>query len=89
MSKINFLIKLKNQGKLELVEPSEELKEAYLRKLSEFCKNFIDFHITREDTNRLIKIAEEFNTKIIDYIQKLNNEDILRYREKIKKEIRS
>ncbi len=39
MSKINFLIKLKNQGKLELVEPSEELKEAYLRKSESYLNS--------------------------------------------------
>lgn len=32
MKEINFLIKLKKEGKLELVEPSEEIKEAYIKK---------------------------------------------------------
>ena len=32
MKKINFLIKLKLDGKLQLVEPSEEIKQSYLGK---------------------------------------------------------
>ncbi len=32
MKKINFLIKLRRHGKLQLVDPSEEIKETYLRK---------------------------------------------------------
>ncbi len=32
MEKTSFLIKLSRQGKLQLVDPSEEIKEAYLRK---------------------------------------------------------
>lgn len=32
MKKISFLIKLKNEGKLEIVEPSEEITGSYLQK---------------------------------------------------------
>ena len=32
MKEINFLIKLKKEGKLELIEPSEEIKESYIKK---------------------------------------------------------
>ena len=32
MKKINFLIKLKKERKLELIEPSEEIKESYIKK---------------------------------------------------------
>jgi len=32
MKKINFLIKLKEEGKLQIVEPSENIKIAYLQK---------------------------------------------------------
>ncbi|MDP1694357.1 MAG: HEPN domain-containing protein [Candidatus Woesearchaeota archaeon] len=35
MKKINFLIKLKKEGKLQAVEPSEEIKEAYLKRSNE------------------------------------------------------
>lgn len=32
MKKVSFLSKLRKEGKLELVEPSEEIKDSYLRK---------------------------------------------------------
>ena len=32
MKKINFLAKLFNEGKLQLVDPSEEIKQSYLKK---------------------------------------------------------
>ena len=35
MKKINFLIKLKKEGKLQAVKPSEEIKEAYLQRSNE------------------------------------------------------
>ena len=36
MKKLDFLRKLKQEGKLKLVEPSEEVKQAYLQKSSSF-----------------------------------------------------
>ena len=38
MKKTNFLSKLIKQGKLEMVEPSEEIKEGYLKK----SENYLD-----------------------------------------------
>ncbi len=35
MKKINFLIRLAKEGKLQAVEPSEEIKEAYLQRSNE------------------------------------------------------
>jgi len=32
MKKLNFLIKVRREGKLELVEPNEEVKQAYINK---------------------------------------------------------
>src|SRR3989344_8193376 len=32
MKETNFLIKLKKEGKIELVEPSEEIKDSYIKK---------------------------------------------------------
>jgi len=32
MKKINFLSKLRREGKLEIVEPSEEMKKSYILK---------------------------------------------------------
>lgn len=153
MKKINFLVKLKKQGKLELVEPSEEIKQSYQEKSESYldsakillknnhfeesismayysmyyiltallfktgikCENhsasiiiskelfgidiaevsfakkeridkqyYVDFHITKGETEKIIKIAEDFNAKLIDYIDRLNNEKIKAYREKLR-----
>jgi len=151
MKKVNFLSKLKKEGKLELVSPSEEIKKSYLLKsesniisakillnnnrleesvglayysmyhlltalffkvgiksenhsasillLKELFgqdnteihkakteridkQYYVDFSITKADVEDAIKKAEIFNSKIIDFISKLNNEDIKSYREK-------
>ena len=39
MKKINFLIKLKEEGKLKIVEPSEDIKESYIRKSKSSLKS--------------------------------------------------
>jgi len=149
MKKINFLIKLKKERKLELVEPSEEIKESYIRKsesnlasakilldndkleestglayysmyhllsallfrvgiksenhsasiilLKEIFsldnkeisdakteridkQYYVDFAISKEDVKDTIRKAENFNSKLIDFISKINNEDITNYR---------
>ena len=154
MKKINFLIKLKKERKLGLVEPSEEIKESYLKKsesnlisakillennkleesvglayysmyyllaallfrvgiksenhsasiilLKELFlfdnkevsdakteridkQYYVDFVISKEDGKDTIRKAEIFNNKLIDFISKLNNEDITNYREKFMK----
>ena len=151
MKKINFLSKLAKEGKLSKVEPSEEIKKAYLQKADKSlisaktlykienledsvsmayysmyhsllallfsvgirCENhagaiillkeifdidnnvifeaktqrvdkqyYVDFSITKEDTNELIEKAEEFKSTIKDFISKLNNEKINQYRNK-------
>lgn len=149
MKKINFLIKLKKEGKLELVEPGEEIKESYIRKsesnlvsakilldndkleesvglayysmynlllallfkvgiksenhsasiilLKEVFslgnkeisdakteridkQYYVDFVISKEDVKDTIRKAEIFNSKLIDFVSKINNEDIKNYR---------
>ena len=151
MKKISFLSKLKKEGKLQLIETSEEVKKSYLEKsesnlisskilfennrleesvslsyysmynilmalffrigvksenhtasiilLNElfeldnsqikFAKKeridkqyYADFKITKKDTGDLIKIAEEFNGNILDFISKLNKEKIDLFRKK-------
>jgi uncharacterized protein (UPF0332 family) len=151
MKKTNFLSRLNKEKKLELVEPSEEIKESYIKKsenglssakillnnekleeaiaLSYYsmyhmltallfktgikCENhsgtialmkelfnlnnsdillakseridkqyYTDFHITKEETKNAIRNAEIFNSKILDFISKLNNEHIKIYRKK-------
>ena len=154
---MNFLIKLKKEGKLKIVESSEEVKKSYIEKsesnfisakillnnnrLEEavslayysmynvlialffkvgiksknhlasiillkkifnidnseilFAKKervdkqyYVDFHIIKEDVEDLIKKAEEFNKKLLDFISKLNNNMIKLYREKFKELIK-
>ncbi len=150
MKKINFLIKLKEEGKLGLVEPSEEMKQSYAmksesnlvsakillanNKLEESVglayysmyhlltallfkvgiksenhsasiillkklfnqenkdifdaktervdkQYYVDFIVTKEDVEDTIRKAEVFNSKLTDFISRVNNEDIKRYRD--------
>jgi uncharacterized protein (UPF0332 family) len=154
MKKMNFLSKLKKEGKFLLVESNEEVKKAYLGKSesnlisakillennrleeavslayysmyhlllallfkigiksenhsisiillkelfeidNEEISNakieridkqyYVNFNILKNQVEETIKVAEKFNGKIIDFISKMNNSDILRYREKFKK----
>ena len=151
MKKINFLAKLAKEKKLELVEPSELIKESYIEKsesnlisakilldnnrLEEAvaltyysmyhaltallfkvgvkCENhsasilllnklfsldnkdisfakservdkqyYTDFKITKEEVSSTLKIAETFNSNLIDFISKINKSDIAEYRQK-------
>ncbi len=45
---------------------------------------YTDFHITKQEIMESIKIAEDFNKKLLDFISKLTNQDIEDYREKLK-----
>lgn len=154
MKKVNFLNKLKKDKKLELVEPSEIIRDSYILKsysnlisskillesnqLEEAvaltyysmyhmltallfrvgikCENhggsiillkelfeiddsdisfakserldkqyYTGFHITKQEVIDAIKIAELFNSKMLDLISRVNNKDVLMYREKFKK----
>lgn len=155
MKKQNFLNKLKQENKLELVEPSEEIKESYLEKsatslkasqilvesklleesvsMSYYamyhslvalmfkcgikCENhtgnilllkelfnenelyemisdakeeridkqyYVDFEITKEDTEKMIEKSQEFVTKIKLIIEKLTHEEVEEIRTKFK-----
>ncbi len=151
--KIIFLVRLKQEGKLQLVEPSEEIKQSYIEKsesnlisakillnnqrleesvglayysmyhhlIALFFKvgiksenhsasiillqelfhldnkdiseakteridkqYYVDFKITREEVQKTIRKAELFNGVILDFISRMNNEQIKDYREKFK-----
>ena len=151
MKKTNFLSKLKKEGKLELVDSSEEIKQSYIIKSESnitsskiLLKNnkfeesvglayysmyhiltallfkigiksgnhtasiillkeifgidnkiikdakteridkqyYVDFIITKEDVEDTIKKAEVFNSNLLDFISKMNNENINSYRNK-------
>ncbi len=154
MKKINFLIKLKKEEKLEKIEPSEEIKESYIRKSESNLASakillandkleesvglayysmyhlllallfkigiksenhsasiillkevfsldnkeisdakteridkqyYVGFAISKEDVKDTIRKAENFNSKLIDFISKINNEDITSYRKNFMK----
>ena len=89
MKKINFLVKLFDEGKLQLVNPSEEIKDLYIKKSESifFAKKervdkqyYTDFYITKEDVLEAVKIAEDFNKRLLDFISRLNNQKIKEYR---------
>lgn len=46
---------------------------------------YVDFHITKEEVDEMIKEAEKFNKKIYDLIEKLQSKNIKEYREKYTK----
>lgn len=152
MKKSDFFNRLQEEGKLQLVPPSEEIMTSYLKKsdshlisaklllendrleesvslayysmyymlLSLFfragikCENhsagiillkelfnidnslisyakkeridkqyYVDFKIMKEEVEELIEAAEIFNSKILDFIEKLNSEKIAEFRMKM------
>ena len=151
MRKPGFLTKLKEEGKLRIVEPSENIKDSYIKKSESYldsakillnndkleeaismayysmyyitqalffkvgikCENhtatlillkrvfnldnspllkakseridkqyYVDFTITKADVVELIKLAEDFNAYIFDFIARLNAELIDSFRQK-------
>lgn len=149
MSEADFLAKLYNNGKLQVVEPSEEIKQAYFQKSQSYlisakllfdnsrleesvsmayysmyysapalffkvgikCENhsaaiiplnavfgidgaqpfsakteridkqhYVNFSITRKETEDLIKTAEMFDSKIFDLAEKINSEKMIALR---------
>ena len=152
MKKSDFFNRLQEEGKLQLVQPSEEIMSSYLKKsdshlasaklllkndrleesvsltyysmyyilLSLFfrvgikCENhsvaiillkelfnidnslisyakkeridkqyYVDFKIMKAEVEELIQAAEVFNSKILDFIEKLNSEKIAEFRLKM------
>ncbi|NYT13648.1 MAG: HEPN domain-containing protein [Candidatus Methanofastidiosa archaeon] len=152
MIKTDFLAKLFDEKKIQIVEPSENLKNAYLKRSEESLSSskilaeagnlndsialtyysmyhsvlalfyriglksenhiasitllkgifgidttglerakreridnqyYVDFHITKEVTFEMIKVAESFNSEIIDFIDKLKEKEIIEYRNKL------
>ena len=149
MKKINFLIRLKEEEKLFIIDPSEEVKESYIRKSASSlksaeillgngqvedavpmayysmynmltallykagikCENhsasiiilkelfgidnsrimsaktervdkqyYVDFKITKEEVGNLIKSAEQFNSMLYDFIDKLTTKQASDYK---------
>ena len=44
---------------------------------------YVDFELEKEDVEKLIESAKEFNSILYDFIEKLTSEDIAKYREKL------
>ena len=151
MTKINFLKKIIKEGKLEIVEPSEEISLSYaeksdsnlisskillengrleesvglayysmynlllallfkvgiksenhsasiilLKEIFDFDNEdileakkeridkqyYVDFNITKKEVEDTIKKAELFKNEMKDFISKMNNEDVVGYRER-------
>lgn len=152
MKLTDFLTKLINEKKLQIVEPSENIKNAYLKRSEESLisskiladagnlndaialtyysmyysvlalfyrvglksenhtasilllkgifgmdtreiekakreridnQYYIDFHITKDELEQMIKIAESFNSEIIGFIDLLKEKEITEYRNKL------
>ncbi len=152
MKKTDFLAKLIDENKIQIIEPSENIKNAYLRRSEESltsskilagtgnlndsialtyysmyhsvlalfyriglkCENhtasiillkgifgidtrelekakreridnqyYVDFHVTKAELEKMIKIAESFNSEIIGFIDSLNENEITRFRNKL------
>lgn len=45
---------------------------------------YTDFYITKNEVGEAIRIAENFNKEVFDFISKLNNQNIMNYRKKFK-----
>ena len=149
MKRVNFLVKLAQEGKLQVVEPNEDIQGAYLQKSGKSlssakalleignledsvalayyamyhcllallfrigikCENhaaaiillksvfginnieiskaksdrvdrqyYVDFAISKEDTAESIAVAEEFIANLADFIARITEEDVKRFR---------
>jgi len=156
MRKMGFLNKLYKEKKIQLVEPSENIKEAYIERSMESitsaktlfrinhlkdavaltyysmyysllallfrtgikCENhtgaimllkevfnidnvkiakakkeridkqyYVDFSVTKEEVNKMVQTAEEFNAEILDFIEKLDNDKIEIYQKTTKSKL--
>lgn len=157
MKKLDFLKKLEKEGKLKLIRPSEEVKQAYLQKSESYLdsaklllKNrkleeavsmayysmyysllallfkvgiksenhtasiillkelfgldnsemlkakkervdkqyYVDFKVTESDVKDLVRMAERFNARIFDFLEKMSSSEIERVREEFREIIK-
>ena len=70
------IISLKNVFELDNNLLSEAKKERIDKQY------YVDFNITKQETQTAIEIAEDFNNKIRDFISKLNHQDVQEFRDK-------
>lgn len=55
-------------------------KIAFAKKERVDKQYYTDFHITKKEVDEMIRIAENFNGDILDFISKLNAENVTKYR---------
>lgn len=68
-------------------QDNKDIFEAKAERLDK--QYYVDFVITKKDVEDTIKKAEIFNSKMIDFISKVNNEDIKNYRKRFIELIKS
>ncbi|MBD3204464.1 HEPN domain-containing protein [Candidatus Woesearchaeota archaeon] len=73
---------------LDLIYNLDNSKIRYAKKERIDKQYYVDYSIAKEDSEELLEIAEEFNTKTFDFISKMTNKDIEKYRKKLRKEIK-
>ena len=61
---------------------NQDISEAKTERIDK--QYYVNFKITQEEVKNTIRKAELFNGRIIDFISKMNNEQIKNYREKYK-----
>jgi len=49
---------------------------------------YVDFHIAKEEIDKLIERADKYNAMIYDFMEKLNNDMITEFRQKFSKAIK-
>ncbi|MEM4397311.1 MAG: hypothetical protein QW757_01650 [Candidatus Woesearchaeota archaeon] len=82
MKKIAFLHNLFIENKISIIEPSNEIPTAYLKKSEKSllsAKKVLEINNFEECLDS-IKLAEDFNSELNNFITKINNEDILKFR---------
>ena len=62
---------------------NKEIKVAKKERINK--QYYVDFKITEIEVRRLIRMAENFNSMLFDFIEKLKNEEIERIRKKFEK----
>ena len=48
---------------------------------------YVDFSVTKEEVNKMVQTAEEFNAEILDFIEKLDNDKIEIYQKTTKSKL--
>ena len=74
---------------LDLIYNLDNSKISFAKKERIDKQYYVDFEVVKEDSRELIKIAEEFNAKILAFISEITNETIKEYRKKLREQIKT